>query len=949
MNRKALKTVLLIQLLTLSSLSFLSLILLDRANASPSNVFLSPDILAKEVGETFTIDINVTYVAGVHSWSLKLGYDSSILTTTLSSIEQGPYLSSVGVTFFPKTEETIGSTYILLSCILTDPNAFKSGAGKLASITFQVSDNGMVELRLFETEFKDKDNNLLLDQPLPLGGFFYTTTPRASFYYLPSRTAAPDYTPDPALRRDPVIGENVTFNASSYMIGSFFRGSYDADGSIVKYTWNFGDGTAESYIDGINITAIAKHIYTENKTYAVSLTVTDDTAKTDTYSEFVSVLKHDLAINSIEVSPTTASIGEQVSIKVTVTNLGSERENFNVTAYYYNTTHTSLIIYNRTQTEYKPAFSAFLEKVKISGSDVKIEDLFTAGTHWNVTFTWNTTGLSLGQYSIKVNVTLMKRGSSTESMNQLDSNATNNEMILENHVTLTKLHNLAITEIKISPTIKTPAVILYGTSQVTVNVTVSNTGDNDETFYVTLHQDSTFLYNWTDVFLAQKAAKVLQYTWNTATLPIGNYTLRAQASNVTGEVEQGRTNDNTLTLKASIVTLPVASFTYTPAKPTVNQLVTFDGTSSHAATGWTIASYRWKYDDFSPPELPDPTSQYAFPLKGNRNVTLIVTDSLGLTANTTQSIYVGVAPTASFSYLPSKPFVGGQVTFDASGSHADTGLTIATYTWAFNRTDTVTQTEAVYQRAFSATGTYNVTLTVADNYGLKDSATQFIFVGVLPTAQFTHVPQSPKADENVNFDATQSVANGGTIESYKWSFGDGNTTTVTSPTIGHVFAKGGNFSVALTVIDSEGLNTTITKYVVVAKLSTTVSILTTPTSFTVGATTTISGQISPAVSRGQVTILYRQGNFAWSMLTIVLTDRTGSYIHNWQPTTAGTYELKATWTGDDKYTGNESNTVTINVQGQQQQQIPTDILYAGIGAIAIIVIVVAVFLLRRRK
>jgi len=52
-------------------------------------------------------------------------------------------------------------------------------------------------------------------------------------------------------------------------------GSYDPDGSIVSYTWNFGDGAT-----GTGSTV--SHTYTSGNIYIVSLTVTDNDGATDT-------------------------------------------------------------------------------------------------------------------------------------------------------------------------------------------------------------------------------------------------------------------------------------------------------------------------------------------------------------------------------------------------------------------------------------------------------------------------------------------------------------------------------------------------------------------------------------------------------------------------------------------------------------------------------------------
>jgi PKD repeat protein len=58
--------------------------------------------------------------------------------------------------------------------------------------------------------------------------------------------------------------------------------SYDLDGSIVSYDWDFGDGTTGSGI-------AASHTYVDDGTYPVDLTVTDDLGASGTDSQSVSV------------------------------------------------------------------------------------------------------------------------------------------------------------------------------------------------------------------------------------------------------------------------------------------------------------------------------------------------------------------------------------------------------------------------------------------------------------------------------------------------------------------------------------------------------------------------------------------------------------------------------------------------------------------------------------
>jgi PKD repeat protein len=77
------------------------------------------------------------------------------------------------------------------------------------------------------------------------------------------------YTPD-----NPTTADTITFDASS---------SYDPDGTITSYDWDFGDGNTSSGV-------ITTHRYTTNGTYTVNLTVTDDDGATDSTLKIITVV-----------------------------------------------------------------------------------------------------------------------------------------------------------------------------------------------------------------------------------------------------------------------------------------------------------------------------------------------------------------------------------------------------------------------------------------------------------------------------------------------------------------------------------------------------------------------------------------------------------------------------------------------------------------------------------
>ncbi len=74
---------------------------------------------------------------------------------------------------------------------------------------------------------------------------------------------------------DAVIGEEIVFNGSL---------SYDPDGKIVAYRWDFDDGTQGNGV-------IVPHVYLKAGTYNVELTVCDNASATDTDSVYVTISK----------------------------------------------------------------------------------------------------------------------------------------------------------------------------------------------------------------------------------------------------------------------------------------------------------------------------------------------------------------------------------------------------------------------------------------------------------------------------------------------------------------------------------------------------------------------------------------------------------------------------------------------------------------------------------
>jgi PKD repeat protein len=82
-----------------------------------------------------------------------------------------------------------------------------------------------------------------------------------------------------------------------------------------------------------------------------------------------------------------------------------------------------------------------------------------------------------------------------------------------------------------------------------------------------------------------------------------------------------------------------------------------------------------------------------------------------------------------------------------------------------------------------------------------------------PVASFT----SSCSNLSCSFDASGSTDSSGTITTYAWTFGDGNTSPASaSPAASNVYATGGTYPVTLTVTDTNNLTGTATKSVTVS-------------------------------------------------------------------------------------------------------------------------------------
>ncbi len=163
-----------------------------------------------------------------------------------------------------------------------------------------------------------------------------------------------------------------------------------------------------------------------------------------------------------------------------------------------------------------------------------------------------------------------------------------------------------------------------------------------------------------------------------------------------------------------------------------------------------------------------------------------------------------IAPTAAFSFTTAG--------LSASFTDASTDSDGAIVSWAWDFGDGNTSTGQNPDVTYAAGGTYTVSLTVTDDQGATGSTSQSVTVSsgnVAPTADFSFAVNGL----SVTF-TDASTDSDGSVVSWSWDLGDGNTSTSQNPS--HTYAAYGTYTVTLTVTDDQGATGFVSQTVTVA-------------------------------------------------------------------------------------------------------------------------------------
>ena len=238
-----------------------------------------------------------------------------------------------------------------------------------------------------------------------------------------------------------------------------------------------------------------------------------------------------------------------------------------------------------------------------------------------------------------------------------------------------------------------------------------------------------------------------------------------------------------------------------PYSGLVNEEISFDSSGSSDPDG-SVVSYDWDFGDGSTDTGITPIHIYN--AIGTYNVILTVTDNKGATDSATATVTISIgnqSPNANANG-PYDGIVNKEMLFDASGSSDPDGSIVA-YSWDFG--DGRTGSGVTPTHTFTTDGTYDITLTVTDDAG--DMATDMTTASIGPVVNQRPIadaggPYTGTVNEPAQFNGSASGDPDGSIISYGWDFGDGNTGTGITPT--HIYMVSGMYDVTLVVTDNKG-------------------------------------------------------------------------------------------------------------------------------------------------
>jgi len=288
-----------------------------------------------------------------------------------------------------------------------------------------------------------------------------------------------------------------------------------------------------------------------------------------------------------------------------------------------------------------------------------------------------------------------------------------------------------------------------------------------------------YTYAWTIGTTVHTSGADLNYTFSTA----GNYSVNVSVIDALG----GRTHQLLLEPIHPALSSYIVTGSVSEAGRSTDFAVEAQNGVGPYAFNWTMS------DGFHGTSA---TFSHVFAAVGSVNVSLVVTDALGVRSTNARTITVNGPLSATAAANVSMTDLGLPVQFTAAGV-AGTGP--YTFEWAFG--DGATSTIDAPVHAFYTAGAHAVTVTTFDAIpGITATASVTVQVNVPPSVAIATPELLLDVGAAAAFNATVAGGTGPFV--VNWTFGDG--ATAAGPLVHHGYAAPGTYHVHVTVLDAVG-------------------------------------------------------------------------------------------------------------------------------------------------
>jgi PKD repeat protein len=264
---------------------------------------------------------------------------------------------------------------------------------------------------------------------------------------------------------------------------------------------------------------------------------------------------------------------------------------------------------------------------------------------------------------------------------------------------------------------------------------------------------------------------------------VGNYTIKLIVTSDSGCIDS-------TTRSIDVHPKPVAAFTVNDT--CVNIGHSFNATTSTVSSG-NITQYNWTFGDATTGL--GSTINKTYTVDGNYNPELIIITDSGCRDTVTVPLIVHPKPSPSFTVNDSDQCVNGNSFVFTNTSTISSGS--LTYAWDFGEGANDTSTQTSPTKTYAANGNYDVDLIATSNQGCIDSVDETMIVYAKPTPTFSVNDTDQCITGNSFVFTNSSTINPLVGLSYVWDFGNGDTTSTTSPT--KTYTGAGTFPVKLVV------------------------------------------------------------------------------------------------------------------------------------------------------